>query len=243
MNRPVGGARRRHHSERKRWVGRLFAEQRIESGLTQRQVAACAALDQAQVSRIETGRGNPSLDSLLSVSACVGAELSIRLFPSAGPRLRDRFQAPMIDALVREVGPAWRTSPELPVPAARGVVDLVLTRSLDRLAIACECHSELRRLEMVVRRLAEKTEALRAQMAGETAYSSLLLVRSTVATRLVAATYEATLAAAFPGRTADALAALRGTAAWPGPTIVWARVEKGRAEILAGPPRRIRVGR
>jgi hypothetical protein len=71
----------------------------------------------------------------------------------------------------------------------------------------------------------------------------MLLLRSTTSTRAVAQAYEATLAAAFPSRTAEAVAALRGEAAWPGPAIVWARVEAGRAEIMDAPPRGVRVGR
>lgn len=211
--------------------------------MTQIQVAECAGLDQAHISRIEAGAANPTLDAMLTVSSCVGAELSLRLFRSAGPRILDRFQAPIVEALIREVGPAWRTRPEVPVPSARGVIDLVLTRKLDGLTIACECHSELRRLEFAIRRLAEKMDGLRSQIEGSGMFSSLLLVRSTEATRLVARTFEATLSAAYPARTEDALAALRGTAAWPGPALVWARFEKGRAEILQGPPRAVRVGR
>ena len=149
----------------------------------------------------------------------------------------------MVDALIRSVGSDWRSGPEVPVPSARGVVDLILRRSFDQLTVVCECHSEIRRLEFVIRRLAEKAEAIRGQVDSTGTLSTLLLLRSTAATRAVARTYEATLAAAFPARSADALAALRGRTAWPGAAIVWARVEGGRAQILDGPPRGVRLGR
>lgn len=206
-------------------------------------MARCAGIDPAHVARIEGGTANPSLEALVALSACLGMELGVRMFPIAGTRLHDRFQAPMVEALVRWLGPQWRSEPEVVVPAARGVVDLVARRTLDRLTVACESHSELRRLEAVVRRLAEKEEALRGLADATQTVSSVLLLRSTRATREVAIAYEATLAAAFPARTADILAALHGTAAWPGRGIIWARVDGGKAVLVDGPPRGVRVGR
>jgi DNA-binding XRE family transcriptional regulator len=232
----------RRSSDLRRRIGSNMADQRLETGVTQRQLATCAGIDQGFLSRIEAGEAKASLDVLLAIATCLGSELGVRLFPTAGPRLHDRFQAPMIDALIRLVGPGWRTTPEVPVRAARGVVDLLLARRLDHLTVVCECHSELRRLELVMRRMAEKTGALQAE-ATAGAVSSTLLLRSTRATREIAKAYEATLAAAFPARTADVLDALRGSAAWPGPGIVWATVEAGRAEILDAPPRGVRLGR
>jgi hypothetical protein len=149
----------------------------------------------------------------------------------------------MVEALIACVGAPWRARVEVPVPAARGVVDVVLERDLDRLAVVCECHSELRRLELVLRRLHDKTEAVRGLRQPADAASSVLLVRSTVATRSIARAYEATFRAAFPARPADALAALRGDSAWPGSVLLWARVERGKAVILDGPPRGVRLGR
>ena len=180
---------------------------------------------------------------LLAVGTCLGADLGVRFFPGIGPRIHDRFQAPMVEALLRTLGPGWRPQPEVGVAAARGVLDLVLRRPRDGLVLACECHSELRRLEMVLRRLGEKADALAGQVDGAPKVSRLLLLRSTAATRSIARAYEATLAAAFPASTHEAVAALAGDTAWPGPAIVWARIEAGRAEILAGPPRGVRLGR
>jgi transcriptional regulator with XRE-family HTH domain len=219
------------------------AELRADAGVSVAALARCAGIHRAYLGRIESGAARPSLDTLTAISTCLGADLSVRFYPAAGPRLHDRFQAPMIDALIRRLGPAWRSRPEVPVPAARGVIDLVLDRALDQMTIVCECHSEIRRLESVLRRAAEKSEALRGSSDFNGSVSTLLLLRSTEATRRVAGQFEATLAAAYPGRTADALAALSGNAAWPGGAIVWANVEGGRAVILDGPPRGVRVGR
>jgi transcriptional regulator with XRE-family HTH domain len=222
-------------------IGRQVADLRLDSGATIGDLARCCGIDPAHLWRIEAGQRSPSLEALVAIAACLGTEPGVRLFPNGGPRIHDRFQAPMVDALIRLAGSPWRSTPEVPVPAARGVIDLVLRRSLDQLTVACECHSELRRLELAIRRAHEKADALRGD--ARESISTLLLLRSTATTREVAATFAATLNAAYPARVADALAALRGTAAWPGPAIVWARVERGVATILDGPPRGVRLGR
>lgn len=215
----------------------------MEAGISQRQLARCAGVAPSYLWRIEAGEAQPSLEVLTVLGACLGADLGVRYFPGSGPRLRDRFQAPIIEALLRVRHPSWNGSPEVPVPAARGVIDLVLARVGDHCTVACECHSELRRLELVIRRAAEKALALAPRFEGGPPASSLLLLRSTEATRAIARTFEATLSAAFPGRAADAYAALTSPAApWPGNSILWARLDSGRAELLDRPPRGIRVG-
>jgi transcriptional regulator with XRE-family HTH domain len=242
---PIGrrelGRRQRNARD---WIGRQLQELRTDAGISQSALAAAAGVDQGHLSRIERGLIQPGFDLLIALGACLGADLGVRLFPTAGPRLHDRFQAPMLEALLRMRHPSWAANPEVPVPAARGVIDLVLTRGTDRSTIACECHSELRRLELALRRGAEKADALGPRFEDGPPPSRLLLLRSTDSTRAVARTFEATLLAAFPGRAADALAALRAAEApWPGATLLWATVSAGRAELLDRPPRGVRVGR
>jgi len=224
-------------------IGRQILELRTEAGVSRAALARCAGIDPSHILRIEAGEGSPSLDSLVAICSCLGAEAGIRIFPTAGTRLHDRFQAPMVETLIRSLGPGWRATPEVPVPAARGVLDLVLTRAADTCTVACECHSELRRIDLILRRAAEKTGALGPQSVGGATASTLLALRSTESTRAIARAYEATLSAAFPARSADAVAALAGSAPWPGAAIVWIVVEGGRGRLLDGPPRGVRVGR
>lgn len=227
-----------------RWIGRQILEVRLEAGVSQAQLARCAGLAQSYLWRIEHGAANPSINALAAVSACLGCDLGVRLYPTPGPRLHDRFQAPMVEALIGSTGNGWRSHPEVPVAAARGVVDLILRRADDHLTVVCECQSELRRLELAIRRLGEKGEAVAATDPPGSTVSRLLLLRSTVATRSVARAYQATLTAAFPGRVTEALAALRGPdAPWPGPTLLWVTLGSGRARILGRPPRGISIGR
>ena len=150
----------------------------------------------------------------------------------------------MVEALIRLTREHWSAAPEVPVPAAHGVIDVVLELREGEVAIACECHSELRRLEEVIRRSNEKALALQELRTHGSLVSRLLVIRSTVQTRAVARTYEATLAAAYPAKTAEAVTALHAKVTdWPGAAIVWAKVESSRAVLLEHPPRGVRVGR
>jgi transcriptional regulator with XRE-family HTH domain len=232
----------RHRRELNERIGKQILGLREEAGVTQAELARCAGMARSYLWKVEAGEAEPSTGVLLSIGSCLGADLSVRYFPGVGPRIHDRFQAPMVEALLRSLGSDWQAQPEVPVPAARGILDLVLRRGA-RLVLACECHSELRRLELVIRRLAEKTDALAGQQEGDPAVSRLLVLRSTASTRSIARAYQATLAAAFPARSADAFAAIKDGAPWPGPAILWARIEAGRAEILDTPPRGVRLGR
>lgn len=225
-------------------VGDQIAETRLEAGVSQAALAAAAQIDPGHLSRLERGLSKPSLEVLVAIAAALGADLGVRLFPGTGPRLRDRFQAPMIEALIRALHARWVAVPELPVPRARGFVDLGLGLRGVGMGVACEAHSELRAIEKIQRRLHEKALAVAELGTFGPDVSTMLFVRSTERTRDIARLYEATLAAAFPARSKDAYAALTGaTLPWPGPTILWVRLEEGRAEILPNPPRGVHVGR
>jgi hypothetical protein len=104
---------------------------------------------------------------------------------------------------------------------------------VDRLApdtVAGELQGELRRVEQQVRWSGEKASALAElpEQAGRRV-SRLLVLRDTHAMREIARAAEETLHAAYPSLTQEAVAALRGDTPWPGPAIVWMRVEGGRA--------------
>ena len=130
----------------------------------------------------------------------------------------------------------------------RGVIDLVLD-AIDEPRVACEAHSELRRLEQQVRWSHAKADALTnsdgwpAEATTPKPVGRLLLLRSTGRTRAVVALYSPLVAAAYPARTADAYAALTGSTPWRGDALLWCRVQDGRATILDRPPRGISVGR
>ena len=243
----IDRAVKRQHRETVRSFGRDALRLRTDAGATQAQVATLAGIDRSHYSRIEAGTGNASVETLVAISVALGADVSVRLYPGTGPRLTDRHQARMVELLLRSLSGDWQPHVEVPVSRpARGVIDVVLERRAARLLVATEAYSELRRLEQQIRWSADKASSLgSSDLVGpghEFTSSRLLVLRSTAATRQLARQFEATLRAAYPARTLDVVASLRDGADWPGPGIVWIRIDGDRVEMLDGPPRGVPLG-
>lgn len=232
-------------------AGADIRRMRLDANVSIADVSRATGIDAAYLGRIETGRANPSNEVLIAIGVALGADLSVRYFPGARPQIHDRFQAPMIEALLRSLHPRWEPALEVLVThPIRGVIDLVLADLASELEIAIEVQSDLRRLEQQIRWGREKAESLMARRmsgAGESTarrVSQLLILRSTVRTRELARQYNATLRAAFPARTADAYASLTTPAApWPGPAIVWMHLHGSKANLMHHPPPGIDLGR
>lgn len=233
--------------ERDLWraLGVEFRRLREDAGRSQAVVAGAAGISQASMSRMEAGLGRPGVDVLLRVAAVLGADLSVRLYPQSGPLIRDRIQVAMSEELLRRLHRRWRPAPETPVyRPVRGVIDVVLEDREGPDTIASELQSQLRRVEQQIRWCTQKTDALAIlpEQAGRRT-SRLLVLRNTAAMREVVRAATETMRAAYPSRTADAIASLTGAAPWPGPSVVWMTVERGRATLLDGVPRGVAVGR
>jgi transcriptional regulator with XRE-family HTH domain len=206
-----------------------------------RRLARAAGIGSSTLHDLELARQDPSIDTLSRLAAALGMDLGVRLFPGTGPRIRDHISAPMIGAMLSDLHSSWRPTLEVSVlRPVRGVIDAVLDRS-EPPTVACEVQSDLRRLEQQVRWCRAKSEALAESR--QTHVSRLLVLRSTARTRAIAREYERVLAAAYPARSQDVLAALRSGAPWPGDALLWCRVDGGEATMLDRPPRGIRVGR
>lgn len=241
----------RRSEEVARAIGRQVVALRLDSGISQRRLAAASGIPQSYLSRIERGTAEPSTAVLVSIGDALGADLSVRLLPGAGPRIRDRFQAPIVEAVLRVAHPTWHRLVEVPVRRpVRGVIDLVL--SSRSVVVATEVQSEIHRLEQQLRWATEKSLALPSAeawsmiAAGEEPIpiSRLLVLRSTHTNRELARAFEQTLATAFPARSVEAFAALGDPAAlWPGPAMLWAVVDARGARVLDGPPRGVPIGR
>jgi transcriptional regulator with XRE-family HTH domain len=222
---------------------------RLEAGVTLAQVSEVVGVHRSHLARIEANQVRPSLEVLTAVGVALGADLSVRYFAGAGPRLHDRFQAPMVETLLKCLDPRWHTDVEVPVTRpSRGVIDLVLTDHASPVILAAEVQSELRRLEQQIRWSAEKAEGLaqqtREHQGAFVTVSRLLILRSTVTTRDLARRYVATLSAVYPARTEDVVRALTlPSTAWPGSGIAWMRVDGGGATLLRYPPRGVDLGR
>lgn len=235
--------------ERQRALGRSVGDQyrraRLDAGLSLRALGRAVDLDPSHVMRIERGEREPSLDALVAIATALGHEVSLRLYPSTGPRIRDHIQARMIEALLQVLHPRWHPRLEVPVyRPVRGVIDLVLQDQVSSLLVAGEGHSQLRAVEQEVRWATEKADALPSARGWPWAdtvepppVSRLLLLRSTATTRDIVRSLPATFRAAYPARSRDAVGALTATGAWPGPAIVWVDVNGARTRVMHGPPR------
>jgi transcriptional regulator with XRE-family HTH domain len=228
-----------------RALGRDFRRAREDAGRSQAVIASAAGMSQAHLSRIEAGNAEPSIEAVMAVAAALGCDLSLRLFPNTGPRIRDRLQVAMSEALIELLHPRWMPHPEVPVyRPVRGVIDIVLADSAALQVVATELHSQLRRIEQQIRWSVQKADALAALPEfGGARVGRLIVVRNSAAIREAIKAAEQTIRAAYPARSADAIASLASDRPWPGNAIIWANGARGRATILDGPPRGIAVGR
>ncbi len=200
-----------------------------------------AGVDPSHVSMIERGLREPSLAVLASICGVLGLDIGLRLYATTGPTIRDRHQAAIVEMLIRSLGPGWHRLVEVPVrQPARGVIDLVLAREV---VVATEVHSELRTVEQLIRWAGDKADSLPSAEAwpmlsgGRTPpVHRLLVIRSTRTNREIVRAHAATFATAYPGDPTAVRAALMGTGPWPGSSMLWAKVEGGRAELLQRRP-------
>lgn len=232
----------------RRSIGTDITRLRADASTTIAHLAEIAGLDRSFVGRIESGDANPSLGTLIAIATALGADLSIRFYPGTGPRLTDRHQARMIETVLRRLAPVWIPHLEVPVSRpSRGVIDAVFERSAERVLVAAEAYSAVTRLEQQVRWSAEKAASIASSSlvrpGPDWAVSRLLILRSTATNRDLARSFEATLRAAYPARSSDAVAALVNGQIWPGDAIVWIRIDGDLVELLDGPPRGVGVGR
>ena len=185
----------------------------------------------------------------MSLAGALGADLSLRLYPNTGPRIRDHIQARIVEELLRVAHPRWRRHTEVPVyRPARGRIDAVLYDRAAVLMVATEIHSQVHRLEQQLGWAQLKADSLESAdlwraTATKPTVSRMLVLRSTRATRELAARFEATLRTAYPAATSALHSALVGKTPWPGPGILWADVTAEQTRILDRPPRGVRVGR
>lgn len=236
----------------RRAVGSELRRLRLDAGLSLRDVAAAARITPSHLSAIERGLSEASLATLVAIGHVLGANVSVRLFPGTGPRIRDRFQALIVEALMRTAHPAWKRMAEVPVRRpARGVIDVVFARPRE-VIVATEVQSEVRRLEQELRWGRDKAESLPSAAswtmlsggAERIRVERLLVLRNTQANRAVAKAFAETLRGAYPAAARDAYRALGDpTAAFPGSAILWCDVSGGIARIRPAPPRGVSVGR
>src|SRR5215210_9458263 len=152
----------RRTAEIRRALGRDLLASRVDQGISQQRLANAIDVDRGHIARIEAATASASIEVLVRVAVGLGGDLSLRFFPGTGSVLRDRHQAAMVEALLEQRSPRWRAALEVAVHRpARGVIDVVLERDDDDgLTVAVEVHSQLRRLEQLLRWANLKRESL-----------------------------------------------------------------------------------
>jgi transcriptional regulator with XRE-family HTH domain len=217
--------------------------------LSLRELANAAGVDAGYLGQVELGLREPSISVLAAVGEALGADLSVRLYPNTGPRVRDHIQAAIVEQLLRIAHPRWRRFTEVPVyRPARGRLDAVLHDPVVAIVIATEVHSQVHRLEQQLGWANLKSESLPSadfwrHLDREPAISQLLVLRSTRATREIVNRFVETLRVAYPAPPEAVHAALTDEAPWPGAGLLWANVDRGAVRILDRPPRGVTLGR
>src|SRR5262245_44221911 len=89
-------------------IGRQIVDLRTDIGVSQCRLAEAAGIPQSYTSAIEHGRADPSLAVLVAIADALGADVSVRLNPTTGPRIRDRIQAPIVEELIRTSRSGWK---------------------------------------------------------------------------------------------------------------------------------------
>jgi transcriptional regulator with XRE-family HTH domain len=213
---------------------------RLDAGWSVAALGRAAGVDPAYLHRILVDHSGASIDTYARLAVALGADLSTKVFPNTGPAVRDHLQAAMLELALRDRHPRWQPYLEVAVRRpSRGWIDAVLHDPRESMAVASELQSELRRLEQLIRWQAQKADALPSwegwdRLEGGPTVSRLLVVRRTRATRQAAAEYARQLRIAYPAHPDDALEALTGTAAWPGPALVWVTIDARGARWAFG---------
>jgi transcriptional regulator with XRE-family HTH domain len=215
-----------------------------------RAIGRAAGVDPGHLSRVIRGQAALSPDALVAVATSLGYDLSVRLFESTGPRIRDRVQARMIDALLGVLHERWLPRLEVAVyRPVRGVIDVVLQDQETWDVVAGEGHSALASAEGQLRWAGQKADALPSAAGWPWApgpavprVGRLLLLRSCAANHALVASLVHTFRVAYPGAAADAMESLRiGSRPWPGAAIVWVRVDGAATRLLDDAPKVVRA--
>jgi transcriptional regulator with XRE-family HTH domain len=222
---------------------------REDAGASQRELAAEAGIDHGLMSLIERGLREPSITVLTAIATALGADVSVRLYPGSGPRIRDPIQARVIETLIGIIHPRWDRMLEVPVlRPARGFIDLVLVDRPPTNVIGTEVQSEFRRIEQLIRWANQKALSIPSaefwdHLPGKPHIDRLMVIRSTRTNREIAIRFGETLRVAYPVTARAAYRALTSDAeSWPGAALLWADVRGDRVTIMDRPPRGVSVG-
>jgi transcriptional regulator with XRE-family HTH domain len=229
--------------ELRRAVAFQIRQLREDAGVSQAALARAAGISAAELSRIEAALVAAPQDTLVRIGLGLGGDVRFQFVPGAGVPIRDRYQARIIEALLPQVHRRWKRVLEVVVQRpVRGVVDFVLHDPDEPVAVASEVQSLIKRVEQQLRWHSLKADGLRAGSElpiGEAPVSRLLVLRDTPANDRLVETFRETFRTHYPADPVVALRALTtSTTPWPGPALIWARVDGSDVAIRPHPRRR-----
>jgi transcriptional regulator with XRE-family HTH domain len=99
---------------------------RLSHALTLRDASRRSGVVVSTIERIEAGDPGVQLNTLVAVADAVGLDVVVKLYPSAGPRLRDSEQLHIAEALAKIAHPRWQPALEVPAGDHGEAADLVL---------------------------------------------------------------------------------------------------------------------
>jgi transcriptional regulator with XRE-family HTH domain len=235
----------RRDRELRRTLGAQLRQLREDAGISQSALARAAGISAGFQSKIEDGTARPTHATYIGLAEAVGGEFRAWFEPGLGVSLRDRYQAPMIEGLLRIAHPRWVRFTEVVVRRPiRGIIDLVLCDLDEPILVAGEAHSQVRRLEQQQRWANQKADAvlggsdlpLLRDGGPPPPVSKLLILRDTTLHRRLASDFRETIRAGYPADPRAAYDALTGRSRWPGPAVLWVRVRGAAVEVLRDAP-------
>jgi len=184
-------------------------------------------MSQPMISRIERGAVAPDLRSMARLARGVGQNLSVRLYPADGIRLRDSGQLGLADVIRSAAHPSWRVSLEVPVapPPDRRAADMVLGGADD--VVHVEIERGLRDVQAQLRAAQLKRVALAERLGCRV--SLVLAVPDSAAARQAIAPHAGVLRTALPVTSRAAWAAIRSGASLNGDALLWVRADSRSA--------------
>ncbi|HJP89817.1 MAG TPA: helix-turn-helix transcriptional regulator [Candidatus Limnocylindrales bacterium] len=204
---------------------------RLDAGITRRDLARAAGINDSYLGKIQAGEARPSSEVSVRLGLSLGTDLSHRLYPRAGPSIRDRHQAPIEEGLLGILHPGWQRFAEIAVHRpARGWIDLGLHAPAEAVFVAGEIQSELNRIEQLFRWSETKAESVPSwdrfgQLGPTPTVCRLPIIRDTRTNRATANEYRRLFHTTYPANPFVALDSLVGTGRWPGTTVLWATRE------------------
>ena len=201
---------------------------RVSEGMSQAAVAGRAHVSQATVARLEAGDPRLSVMRITSVFSALGLDVSLKVYPGQGIRLRDSGQIALTEVIQAVVGPTWRFALEAPVGDRSGQAADVLLLGRTH-GIHIEVESALVDLQAQLRRGRLKRDALELRHGVNLAF--VLALGDSERNRAAVRAAANPIRAALPAASREILTSLKTGQRLERDGLMWVRRTKPAAAI------------